>query len=313
WLARRDALDGASAFAALGTARLEDGVVLLVPAGVRLELPIQIVHASSGASDPTLGHAWTLVVLERGAEAGVVELYCGPSGSSYLMNAQTRVFVGEDAGLTHARVQLDGDQAFHFGGVDSRQDRASRYRAHSFNLGARLARHDVNAVLDGEGGDCVLHGLFHARARQHVDYHTRIDHARAHCGSRELIKGILDGQARSVFHGRIVVRRGAQRTDAKQSNPNLLLSAGALAQTRPQLEIYADDVKCTHGATIGRLDDEALFYLRSRGLGREEARRLVVAAFAGEVLADLAPAALRAGLERELSRRLDESVAAEAA
>jgi Fe-S cluster assembly protein SufD len=188
--------------------------------------------------------------------------------------------------------------------VESRQGAGSRYEACHVHLGGRLVRNEVTAVLEGEGARCTLDGLHFTRGRQHVDSHTVLDHASPHCDSRELFKGILGGRSRSVFHGRIIVRPGAQRTDAKQSNPNRLLSTEALAHTRPQLEIYADDVKCTHGATIGRLDEDAVFYLRSRGIPADGARNLLVRAFAGEVLDRVRIDALKDALGARVDERL---------
>jgi Fe-S cluster assembly protein SufD len=206
--------------------------------------------------------------------------------------------------LRHARLQFQGPRGYQIATHGCHQGRDSRYVAWAFDFGGRLVRHDLSAVLDGEGADCRLWGLYLTRGEQHVDHHTILDHASPHGGSREVYKGILDGKSRTVFNGRIVVRKGAQKTDAKQSNPNLLLSGHALAQTRPQLEIHADDVKCTHGATVGRLDEDAVFYLRARGIGEADARNLLVRAFAGEVLDTVESEPLRAHVERAVDERL---------
>jgi Fe-S cluster assembly protein SufD len=213
-------------------------------------------------------------------------------------------FVGDGAVLRHLRLQLQGPRALQVSTLGCRQARDSRYAAFAFDLGGRLVRHDLGAVLDGEGADCRLWGLYLTSGEQHLDHHTVLDHARPHGGSREVYKGILDGRSRTVFNGRIVVREGAQKTDAKQSNPNLLLSAHALAHTRPQLEIYADDVKCTHGATVGRLDEEPVFYLRTRGVPEAEARNMLIRAFAGEVLDSVPNDVVREYLARAVDERL---------
>jgi Fe-S cluster assembly protein SufD len=271
-------------FEALNAAFAEDGAVVLVPNGLRLTEPIEIVYLGGGSQAPTAGLPRTLIVAGRDSRLTLVESYVGAADVLYLTAPVTDLALGRNAIVDHYRLQLDSEQAFHVSTIESRQERDSHYRAHNLNLGGRLVRHDLSGVLEGEGARCDLFGLNLTHEAQHVDNHTTLDHAQPHCDSRELYKSILDGRSRSVFSGRIVVRPGAQKTDAKQSNPNLLLSRDALAHTRPQLEIYADDVKCTHGATIGRLDEDALFYLRSRGVEKTEARDLLIHAFAGEVL-----------------------------
>ena len=301
-LAGRD-LEQCTAFCALNSAVVEDGAVVLVPDGVELERPIELIFASSGG-EPKAASPRTLIAAGAGARARIVETYVGPDDGAYLTNAVTDVSVGDGAVVDHYRLQLEGTSAFHVATCASRQAARSDYTAHNINIGGRLARHDVVGVLDGEGAVCRLNGLYLTRGTQHVDNHTVLDHAQPHCDSRELYKGILDGGSRAVFNGRIIVRPDAQRTDAKQSNPNLILSDGALAHTRPQLEIYADDVKCTHGATVGRLDENAIFYLRSRGIGRDDARNLLIRAFAGEVLERVAIEPLRELLEQAVEARL---------
>jgi Fe-S cluster assembly protein SufD len=296
----------APAFRALNGALFEDGAVVRLDDGVELAEPIELLFVSRGTTGAA-SHPRTLIVAGRRSRARVIETFLGLGDGSYLTNAVTETVLGDGASVDHWRLQLEGPAAFHIADVHSRQGRDSRYRQCSVQLGARLARHDVTALLDGEGGWCRLDGLVLAHGEQHHDNHTLIDHARGRCDSRELYKCVLGGASRTVFHGRIVVRPDAQRTDAKQSNPNLLLSGAALAHTRPQLEIYADDVKCTHGATIGRLDEDSVFYLRSRGVAEGEARRLLVAAFAGEVLEPIEPELLRSRLAQAVSARLAEA------
>ncbi len=292
------------AFAALNSAFLDDGAALVVGAGVDAGAPVQLVFATTGGARPIAVHLRTLVAVGPGARLRVVETHVGAGQGAYLTNGVTQIFAGDGAQLDHCRVQLDGPLAFHLGNVRARQMRDSRCVLRAIDLGGRLVRNDVVATLDGEGAECRLDGLYLTSGEQHVDNHTVLEHAQPRGSSRELYKGILSGRSRSVFNGRIVVRANAQQTDAKQSNPNLVLSRGALAQTRPQLEILANDVRCTHGATIGRLDEEAVFYLRSRGLGAWEARQLILAGFAGEVLDRLELPALRAALERAVAARL---------
>jgi Fe-S cluster assembly protein SufD len=297
--------DEPTAFEALNASMVQDGAAILVGQGAVLETPIQIVYASRGGELPTISHPRTLVVAQPGSRARLVELFTGEPGAVYMTNSVSEVSVADNATVEHYRLQLESEEAYHVSTFVSRQGRDSRYINHNLNFGGRLVRHNVRGVLDGEGGYADLLGLYMPHGRQHVDNHTVLDHAAAHCGSREVYKGILDDRARSIFKGRIIVREGSQQTDAKQSNPNLLLSKEALAHTRPQLEIYADDVKCTHGATVGRLDGDAIFYLRSRGVPVAEARRLMIRAFAGEVLERCEIDSLRDRLEAEVVRRLN--------
>ncbi len=294
-----------NAFACLNTAFLEDGVVLDVPAGTRVAEPIQIVWMSTASGPaPTVSYPRALVLGGRGSEATLVETYVGDDAFRYLTNGVTEIRLDDGAGLTHVKLQREGDAAYHVGTLAIAQGRNSRFSSHSFALGAALARTDIDQRFDGEGAEAALNGLFVGRGSQLLDTHSRIDHARPHCSSRELYKGIVGDRARGVFHGRITVRKDAQKTDAQQSNPNLLLSREALVHSTPQLEILADDVKCKHGSTIGQLDATALFYLRSRGIGEDEARGLLTWAFASELVARVPVAALRRSLETVLGTLL---------
>jgi len=280
----RRAPDTLTAIAALGAALAEDGAVVVVPPGMTVDRPIHIMHVASGRAEPTAIHTRSVLVASRSSHVRVLETHFAIGPGSYWTNALTEVGVGENASVEHYRIQLEGPRAFHSSSIESRQAAASRYSSHRLDLGAGVVRHDLTSILDGAGAEAVLDALWIAGAEQHVTHSTVLDHAREHTASRELYKGVLAGRARGTFHGQILVRPDAQKIDAKQSNPNLLLSDGALAHTRPQLEIRADDVKCTHGATIGRLDEDAIFYLRSRGIEHTAARRLLIRAFAGEVL-----------------------------
>jgi Fe-S cluster assembly protein SufD len=243
-----------------------------------------------------------LIVAEEGSQLTVVETYVGEG--AYFSCGVTELFAGAGAVVDHYKVQRESRDAFHLATFQLYGDRASAVSSHSIALGGGLVRNDVNALLDGEGIDCILNGLYIADGRQLIDNHMRVEHAKPHCASHELYKGILDGKARSVFNGLIHVHKGAQKTDAKQSNRNLLLSADAIANSNPRLEIFADDVKCTHGSTVGQLDDDAIFYLRSRGIGADAARSLLTYAFASDILARIKVEPVRHDLEEYLFARL---------
>jgi Fe-S cluster assembly protein SufD len=293
-----------NAFAALNAAFLRDGALIRVGAGVDLAEPLQLLFLSVPGAGPTVSHPRTLVLVERGARASVIEGYGGLGGGRYWTNAVTDVVVEDDAHLELTRVQRETAGACHVATTRSRQGRGSVLRFHPVVLGAALARHDITAVLDGPGAELVLNGLYLLAGQQHADHHTVIDHAQPDCQSHEFFNGVLDGAARGVFNGRIVVRPGAQRTDSKQTNHNLVLSEEARADSQPQLEIYADDVKCTHGATLGPLDPKELFYLQSRGLAPAEARALLTYGFGAEILGRLRHAPLRESLDGLVRGRL---------
>lgn len=284
-----------NAFAALNTAFVQD-VVFVHLRGDAAE-PIAIPFRSK---DGFATHPRVLVVAEAGARATIVESHAGPEGAVYFTNAVTEIVLGEGATIDYVKLQRESKSAFHVATLAVRQAAGARFTSHAVTLGAALSRHDVTALLDGEGAETTLNGLYEIGGAQHADSHTTIDHAKPHGTSRELYKGVLSGEAHAVFDGRIVVRPGAQKTNAVQTNRNLLLSKRALVNTKPQLEIFANDVKCKHGATIGRLDEEVLFYLRSRGIGLEEARRLLIIAFAGEVVDRLPVESIRDELDEAL-------------
>ena len=291
-----------NAFAALNTAFLADGAFVHVAAGVELEAPVEVDYHSAAAGGRTVSHPRTLLVVERMARATVVETYSGEG--AYWVNALTEVVVADGARADLYRVQRDDASAFHVASTHTRQGRDSVVNVHPVAFGAALTRHDITAVLDGEGARCLVNGLYLGQGAQHIDHHTVIDHAKPHCASHEYFNGVLDDRSHGVFAGRIIVREGAQRTDSKQTNNNLLLSAEARADSQPQLEIYADDVKCTHGATLGPIDPKALFYLESRGLDRGEARAMLTYGFGAEVLGRMDIAPLRQELDEIVRRRL---------
>jgi Fe-S cluster assembly protein SufD len=296
-------------FTALNTAFVQDGAFIHVPDGLIVDAPIHVIFVTGGEGAHVMAHPRTLIVAGAGAQVTVIESYIGAQGETYFCNAVSEVFVGENAGVTHYKVQQESLDAFHIASLHTHTSRSARFSSHSFTLGGKIVRNDAHAILDGEGGDCTLNGLYLADKDRLVDNHTTIDHAKAHCGSHEVYKGILGGTSRAVFNGKIIVRQDAQKTDAKQTNRALLLTDGATINTKPQLEIFADDVKCTHGAAIGQLDDEAIFYLRARGLPYAEARDMLIHAFAGQVLEGVTVEPLRDALEAELFAQLAKDLA----
>ena len=291
------------AFAALNTAFVEDGAVIVVPERCRLTEPIYLVFASIAGERQVMSHPRILILLGAASEAKIVENYVGLNSASYFCNAVTELIGGADALIEHYRVQQESDSGLHVGTLEVELERGCQLTAHAVTLSGSLVRNNVHVVLDGEGAGCVLNGLYLADKQQHIDNFTEIEHAKPRATSLELYKGILSGSAHGVFNGRIVVHKDAQKSDAKQTNKNLLLSGNAMVNTKPQLEIYADDVKCSHGSTIGQLDADALFYLRSRGLGLDEARSLLSFAFASDVVGRIKVDALRQRLDDYLVAR----------
>jgi Fe-S cluster assembly protein SufD len=303
----RYAEDAASPFGGLNTAFLGDGAVVHIPPEVIIERPLHVLFLTTAANGGrAVSHPRTLVVAERGSRATLVESYAALAEAEYWTNAVTEVVLGDGANVDLYRVQQESGRGHHTAATYTDQGRASRFKLVAFAFGGHLVRHDVRATLGGEGADCTLDGLTMARGSQHVDHHTTLVHAQPNCTSWEYLNGVYDDQSRGVFNGRIIVRPGAQKTDAKQTNNNLLLSDRARADSQPQLEIYADDVKCTHGATLGPIDDEHLFYLQSRGLDRAQARQLLTYGFGSEILRAVDLPALRAELDRVVRNRLGE-------
>ena len=295
-------------FCALNTAFVGEGALVYVPANVTVDEPIQLLFlVAPQHTRRVVMHPRNLVVLERGARASIVETYAAVGQDVYWTNAVTEVVVGDGARLDFHLVQRESVRAYHIATTQTHQGRDSTVNLHAVAFGGALARHDIGSVLAGPGGTLILNGLYLLSDAQHADHHTTIDHAADHCQSHEYFNGVLDGRSRGVFTGRIVVRPGAQKTDSKQTNNNLLLSSEAHADSQPQLEIYADDVKCTHGSTVGPLDPRALFYLRSRGVSESEARRLLTYGFGAEVLGRMEVAPLREQLDRIVRERLAQS------
>jgi len=294
------ASDDNACFAALNSAFIHDGAFVHVPQGVVVERPIHLLFISSDSSSPTASYPRNLIIAQRDSQATILESYVGLSDGVYLTNAVTEVSVAENAVVDHCKLQQESANGYHVATTHVRQQRTSRFSSHYFSLGGQLVRNEVDVTLDDEGCECTLNGLYIAAGDQHMDNRTRIDHAKPHCNSHELYKGILDECAKGVFNGIIYVHPDAQKTDAKQSNRVLLLSDDAVIDTKPQLEIYADDVKCTHGATVGQIDETALYYLRSRGIYEDLARSLLVYAFANEIASELKLEAVREHVERFL-------------
>ena len=291
-----------SAFTSLNTAFLRDGVVIIIPARTIVEQPIEVTFASISAGSGSVSHPRLLVVAGEASQATVLERYVG-TGAAFT-NTVGEVWVGANAVVDHYKLQEEPADSFHIATMFVRSGRTGNFSSHSLTFGGGLVRNEVVATLDGEGIDCTLNGLYVGRGKQLIDNHTTIDHAMPHCGSHEIYKGILAENARGVFNGKIIVRPDAQKTDAKQTNKALLLSDDANINSKPELEIFANDVKCTHGAAIGQLDEAAMFYLRSRGLGVSESRAMLVRAFAGDILNRVKIEPVREYLEDILTARL---------
>ena len=292
------------AFVALNGAFATDGAYVFVPDGVVLDRPVNLVFFSTGANGLTMSSPRSLIVAGRSAQIRLLEMFVGPAGVKYFTNNVTEIVAGPNSVIDHYKLQQESDAAYHVSTIQAQQDRDSRFSSTSIALGAALSRNEISATLGGEGSGCEVNGLYLLHGEQHADFHTLIDHAMPHCDSRQLFKGVLDEHSRGVFDGRIIVRKDAQKTNSGQVNKNLLLSPNALIDTKPQLEIYADDVRCTHGSTVGQIDEDALFYLRSRGIGIEEARHLMIFAFAGEVVDTIRHESLRAQMGTLLLERL---------
>jgi Fe-S cluster assembly protein SufD len=295
----------ASAFTALSTAFMRDGGLVYVPANTDLVRPVHLVFVSTAKAGGSVTHPRNLIVVGAGSRASIIESYVTlAEGTSYWTNAVTEVLAGANSWIEHTRIQRESERAYHIGLTHVEQERDSHYRSFSLAMGGALARHNLTARLNGENVETLMYGLYLTRGDQVVDNHTAIHHDQPNCRSWEVYKGVLDGRSRAVFNGKVFVKPAAQKTDAKQTNRNLLLSDAAKVNTKPQLEIFADDVKCTHGATVGRLDDIALFYARSRGVPVDKAQLLLTYAFAAEVTSEVVLEPVRDELERLVRERL---------
>jgi Fe-S cluster assembly protein SufD len=298
------------AFAALNTAFIEDGAYIYIPRGSIVDGPIYVLYISVSGDKPTIEHPRNLIVVEENSQATIVEDYVSVENGGTaptFSNTVTELVVGESSVVSHYMVVRPAAEAFNVSTLRIQQGRSSSVATHSVLLSGALVRNNVHPVLAGEGAECLINGLFMANGRQHMDNYMLVEHASPHCNSRQFYNGVLNGQAHGVFHGRIIVHKDAQKTDAKQTNRNLLLSDEAQIDTKPQLEIYADDVKCTHGATIGQVEENALFYLRSRGLDEASAKHLLLLAFANECLDRMNSEQVRKHLRRLVTEWLPET------
>ncbi|HEV2837497.1 MAG TPA: Fe-S cluster assembly protein SufD [Pyrinomonadaceae bacterium] len=291
--------------AALNTAFLQSGLFLWIPKNVRVETPIQVTFLTDTSEPDLASFPRLLVVADENSSATLIETFVSTRDQQYFTNSVSEIVLREGARLEHYRMQRESNEAFHTSITSVELGRSSSYDTTSINLGGRLSRHDISVVLDHEGGECWVDGLYLVGPDQHTDTHSVIDHQQPHCNSHQLYKGILDGNGRAVFNGKIYVREGAQKTDAMQTNKNLLLSPQARVDTKPQLEIYADDVKCAHGAAVGQIDEEELFYLQTRGIGPELGRSLLTYGFAEEVIGKIKIDSIRAQLDEFVLRQLN--------
>ena len=298
-------------FTALNTAFSYDGAFVYLPENAKLEKPVQFLFLSDSESQSKLHTLRNLFIAENHSQATIIETYAGLSDNTYFTNTVSEIIADENSQIDHFKIQSESNNAFHIGSTFIHQDQNSNFTSNSFSFGGKLVRNNLNSILDGEGIECIMDGLYIANENQLIDNHTSIDHAKPHCQSHELYKGILDDKARGVFSGKIMVRKDAQKTNAVQSNNCVLLSDDATIDTKPQLEIYADDVKCTHGATVGQLDDDAFFYMRSRGIGKKQARELLIYAFASDVVDRIKSDSVREKIAGMLSEKLTMTKAVE--
>lgn len=299
------------AFCALNTAFAEDGAYIHISRGAVLPAPIHLLFVAVGDGAPLMTHPRNLIVAEEESQGAIIEDYVSfGNGSAQngpaLSNTATELVAHDNAVVSHYLIEREDARAFNISTLRIQQDRNANIASHSLLLGGAIVRNNVHPVLAGEGGECLINGLFIGSGRQHLDNYMYVEHAKPHCGSRQFYNGILDDHSHGVFHGRIIVHKDAQKTDAKQTNRNLLLSDDAQMDTKPQLEIYADDVKCTHGATIGQIEEDALFYLRSRGIDETSARKLLLLAFASECLDRMKEDSARAFAEKLINQCLFE-------
>ena len=302
-LARAAGREGGG-FTALNTAFVKQGAFVYLPKGVSVEAPLHLLFLSDEAGEWRASFPRVLVVAERESAATIIESYESAGRVGNFTNAVVEVFAGENARLKHYKVQRESDAAFHVARTEAELARGAGYDSTTITLGARLSRHDIRVRLAREGAECWVDGLYLVGTGQHADTHSLIEHAAPHCTSHQLYKGILDGRSRAVFNGKVFVHKDARGTDAQQTNKNLLLSGEARVDTKPQLEIFNDDVKCSHGATVGQLEEEELFYLRSRGLHDELARNLLTYGFAEELVEKIGIESIKAQLDEAILNRL---------
>lgn len=292
-------------FTALSTAYVKDGAFIFIPDGNIIEEAFHILFLTTSGNDKILTQPRNLFVAGKNSQVTIIEHYSTLGDSIYFTNAVTEIFADENAVVDHIKLQEESKKAFHIGRMEVDQEKSSNFSSHTISFGADLCRNDFNTKFNDEGGESMLNGLFLLDGTQLFDVHTMIDHAKPHCNSHEHYKGILDDKSRGVFNGKVIVRRDAQKTNAFQENNNIILSDDALVNTKPQLEIFADDVKCSHGATIGQLDKDSMFYLKSRGIGEEKARTILIHAFAIDVIQSIKVKAIKNYIEEILSKRFN--------
>jgi Fe-S cluster assembly protein SufD len=295
-----------NAFTALNTAFFQDGAFIYVPAGQTVAEPVHLLFISHAKEPGTTINPRNLIIAEKNSKLTVIESCVSAGDGAYFTNAVSEMIIGENAAVEHCKFQDESAAAYHIAAIHAHLGRNCNFIAHSIATGAKLSRNNISTSLADEGVECVLNGLYLTRDEQLADHHMVVEHAKPHCNSHEYYNGILDGRSKGVFHGRILVRPNAQKTDAKQTNKNLLLSDDATIDTKPQLEIYADDVKCTHGATVGQLNDESIFYLRTRGIGLDKARQMLIHAFAGEIIDRIRYAPAREEMDKIVWDRLEQ-------
>lgn len=294
-------------FSALNTAFFTDGAFIHVPAGKVVREAVHLMFIATTGEAGAAIHPRNLIIAEPNSKLTLIESYVSTAQSAYVTNALDEFVIGDNAVVEHCKFQDESRTAYHVAAQHLHLGRGANVISHSFAFGAKLSRNNIRTTLAGEGLDCILNGLYITRDEQLADHHMIVEHAKPNCNSHEYYNGILDDRSKGVFHGRILVQQEAQKTDAKQTNKNLLLSDDATIDTKPQLEIYADDVKCTHGATVGQLNDESIFYLRARGIGIDTARRILIHAFAGEIIDRVRCEPLREELDRLVWDRLEDN------
>lgn len=290
-------------FIALNTAFIKDGYVIIIPDNAVHEEVVHIINITTGKEN-ILAQPRNLIVAGKSSHVELIEIYHSLDDNAHLTNSVTEILVGENANVELFRIQQENENSFQINKTAVHQERNSRFTTYTITLGGKIVRNDLNPVLDGEGIESNMFGLYITDGEQHVDNHTTIDHAKPNCNSNELYKGVLNGKSRAVFNGKVFVRRDAQKTNAYQSNKNILLSKDAMVDTKPQLEIFADDVKCSHGATVGQLDEQSLFYLRSRGIDKESARKILVRAFANDIFESIKDEVLKEHLNKLVFEKL---------
>ncbi len=293
-------------FTALSTAYTEDGAFIYIPAGKIVEEPIHIIFITTAGDKKILTQPRNLFVAEKSSQATIIEHYVSNEENIYFTNAVTEIIAEENAVVDHIKLQEESKKAFHIARMEVDQERNSNFSSHSISTGGDITRNEFNARFNDEGGECTLNGLFMIDGTQLFDAHTLMDHAKPHCNSHEHYKGILNDKSRGVFNGKVIVRQDAQKTNAFQENNNILLSDEALVNTKPQLEIFADDVKCSHGATIGQMDEDAKFYLKSRGIGEDVSKGILLHAFASDVVTSIKIESVRNYIEKIITEKFNQ-------